>query len=51
MIYIFVICVYIFSQAVLVENTMYLSGQIGLDPATGDLVAGGVVPETEQVGI
>ena len=37
-----------YSQAVLVENTMYLSGQIGLDPATGDLVAGGVVPETEQ---
>lgn len=37
-----------YSQAVLVDNTMYLSGQIGLDPATGDLVAGGVVPETEQ---
>lgn len=37
-----------YSQAVLVENTMYLSGQIGMDPSTGNLVSGGVVPETEQ---
>lgn len=37
-----------YSQAVLVENTMYLSGQIGLDPATGSLVPGGIVPETMQ---
>ncbi len=29
-----------YSQAVKVENTVYLSGQIGLDPATGNLVEG-----------
>ncbi|QWT47396.1 RidA family protein [Azospira inquinata] len=29
-----------YSQAVKVENTVYLSGQIGLDPATGNLVDG-----------
>lgn len=27
---------------------MYLSGQIGMDPATGNLVPGGVVNEAEQ---
>lgn len=30
-----------YSQAVAVGNTVYLSGQIGLDPATGHLVEGG----------
>lgn len=39
------------SQAVLVENTLYVSGQIGMNPQTGDLVPGGVVHETEQVSI
>lgn len=29
-----------YSQAVKVGNTVYLSGQIPLDPATGDVVAG-----------
>jgi 2-iminobutanoate/2-iminopropanoate deaminase len=38
-----------YSQAVRVGGTLYLSGQIGLDPATGEMVAGGVVPETRQV--
>lgn len=38
-----------YSQAVRVGETLYLSGQIGLDPATGEMVAGGVVPETRQV--
>ena len=28
---------------------MYLSGQIGLDPATGSMVSGGVASEAEQV--
>jgi 2-iminobutanoate/2-iminopropanoate deaminase len=27
----------------------YLSGQIPLDPATGELVPGGIAPETERV--
>jgi 2-iminobutanoate/2-iminopropanoate deaminase len=38
-----------YSQAVRVGEALYLSGQIGLDPVTGEMVAGGVVPETHQV--
>jgi len=38
-----------YSQAVRYGNQLYCSGQIGLDPATGQLVAGGVVAETERV--
>ncbi|VDI59496.1 Hypothetical predicted protein [Mytilus galloprovincialis] len=38
-----------FSQAVLAGNTLYLSGQIGVDPVTLQLVPGGLVPETEQI--
>lgn len=30
-------------------NTLYLSGQLGIDPVTLKLVPGGLVPETEQV--
>lgn len=37
-----------YSQAVLVENTLYVSGQIGMSPKDGNIVQGGVVPETEQ---
>jgi len=39
---------YPFSTAVRVGNTLYLSGQIGVDPATGGLVEGGIQPETRQ---
>lgn len=38
-----------YSQAILVDNTLYASGQLGIDPATGDFVAGGVSEQTEQV--
>lgn len=38
-----------YSQAVRLGSWLFLSGQIGLDPATGELVAGGVVPETVRV--
>ena len=38
-----------YSQAVAVDKWLYLSGQIGLDPASGQLVAGGVVVEAKQV--
>ena len=38
-----------YSQAVRAGDWLFLSGQIGLDPVTGDLVAGGVVVETERV--
>lgn len=37
-----------YSQAVIVDNTMYVSGQIGLDPANGKLVNGGIIAETKQ---
>lgn len=37
-----------YSQAVLVDRTIYISGQVGRDPASGQLVPGGVVEETKQ---
>jgi 2-iminobutanoate/2-iminopropanoate deaminase len=38
-----------YSQAVRLGSWLFLSGQIGLDPATGELVPGGVVPEAVRV--
>ena len=38
-----------FSQAVEVGGFIYLSGQVGQDPTTGKLVAGGIAAETERV--
>ncbi len=42
-----------YSQAVLVERvggrTLYCSGQIPLDPATGELVTGDIASQTERV--
>lgn len=38
-----------YSQAVLTKGTLYASGQLGIDPKTGDIVAGGVAEETKQV--
>jgi len=37
-----------FSQAVKGGEAIYLSGQVGHDPATGRLVEGGVAAQTEQ---
>ncbi|XP_060680508.1 2-iminobutanoate/2-iminopropanoate deaminase [Hemiscyllium ocellatum] len=37
-----------YSQAVVVDRTMYISGQLGLDPATGQLVTGGTAQEAKQ---
>ena len=37
-----------FSQAVRVNNLLFLSGDIGWDPATGELVEGGIQAETDQ---
>jgi len=37
-----------YSQAVLVDRTMYISGQLGLDTASGQLVAGGVQAQAKQ---
>jgi 2-iminobutanoate/2-iminopropanoate deaminase len=38
-----------YSQAVKAGGLLFCSGQIPLDPATGQLVTGGIVAETEQV--
>ena len=38
-----------FSQAVKVDGFIYLSGQVGQDPATGKVVEGGIEAETERV--
>lgn len=38
-----------YNQAVLVENTLYTSGQIALNPATMELVLDDIETETKQV--
>ena len=38
-----------YSQAVRVGDTVYLSGQIPLDPATGELVTGDISVQTQRV--
>jgi 2-iminobutanoate/2-iminopropanoate deaminase len=38
-----------FSQAVEAGGFIYFSGQVGQDPATGKVVEGGIVAETERV--
>ena len=38
-----------YSQAVRVGNTVYVSGQIPIDPKTGDIVKGDIKVQTRQV--
>ena len=38
-----------YSQAIRTGNLLFLSGQLGIDPATGDFVPGAVSEQTEQV--
>ena len=38
-----------YSQAVRAGNLIFASGQIPIDPATGEFVAGGIAEQTEQV--
>src|SRR6187549_2620764 len=38
-----------YSQATIAGALVYTSGQIALSPETGQLVAGGIVAETQQV--
>jgi 2-iminobutanoate/2-iminopropanoate deaminase len=38
-----------YSQAILAGNTLYCSGQIALNPATGELVMDSIEAETHQV--
>ncbi|MDC6406920.1 MULTISPECIES: RidA family protein [Maribacter] len=37
-----------YNQAILIGNTLYISGQIPLDPETGELVSGDIKKETRQ---
>jgi 2-iminobutanoate/2-iminopropanoate deaminase len=38
-----------YSQAVLYNGMLFVSGQIAINPATGDLVSGDITKETHQV--
>jgi 2-iminobutanoate/2-iminopropanoate deaminase len=38
-----------FSQAVKIDGLLFFSGQVAQDPATGRVVEGGVVAETERI--
>ena len=38
-----------YNQAVVVDNTIYTSGQIAIDPISGELVLDDIAKETEQV--
>lgn len=38
-----------YSQAILINDTLYTSGQIAINPATGELVLESIEVETEQV--
>ena len=38
-----------YSQAIEANGTLYVSGQIPIDPATGAVVAGGIEPQAKQV--
>lgn len=38
-----------YSQAIEINGTLYISGQIPADPVTGNIVEGGITAQTEQV--
>lgn len=38
-----------YSQAVMAGDTLYISGQIAIDPYTGKLVEGGIAEQTKRV--
>jgi 2-iminobutanoate/2-iminopropanoate deaminase len=38
-----------YSQGIVVDGLLFCAGQAALDPATGNLVEGGIEPETERV--
>lgn len=38
-----------YSQAIKANGFVFISGQIPIDPATGNLIEGGIEPQTEQV--
>ena|ERR1044071_6173349 len=38
-----------YSQAILANGFIFVSGQVAFDPATGNLISGGIQQQTEQV--
>ena len=38
-----------YSQAILVANTLYCSGQIAINPENGELITSDIIAETKQV--
>jgi 2-iminobutanoate/2-iminopropanoate deaminase len=38
-----------YSQAILANSTLYVSGQIAIDPYTGQLIKGGAAEQTKRV--
>ncbi len=38
-----------YSQAVQINGTLYISGQVPIDPATGKIVEGGIAEQTDRV--
>ena len=38
-----------YSQAIMVDDVLYLAGQIALDPQSGQLVEGGIEAQTHRV--
>ncbi len=38
-----------YSQAIKANGFVFISGQVGFDPATGSVIAGGIEQQTEQV--
>jgi 2-iminobutanoate/2-iminopropanoate deaminase len=38
-----------YSQAVEIKGTLYISGQVPINPVTGKLAEGGITEQTEQV--
>ncbi|HNS16812.1 MAG TPA: Rid family detoxifying hydrolase [Bacteroidales bacterium] len=38
-----------YSQAILIDNTLYVSGQIGIDPFTGSITEGGPEAQVKQI--
>ena len=38
-----------YSQAIEANGMLFISGQIPIDPATGNIVEGGIIEQTEQV--
>jgi 2-iminobutanoate/2-iminopropanoate deaminase len=37
-----------YSQAIRAGNTLYCAGQIPIDPETGEVVRGGIIPQTKR---